>query len=406
MIEIGLGHYLTLGAVIFSIGVFCYILLDMKTVTLPFIKALKTNLAASNLIQVVQGPRQVGKTTGIIHFLNSQKKLYHYISADGVLENEFSWVLNEWQKACDKKVTYFVIDEIQKIRNWSEIIKKIWDEKTRSSKHKQIKFILLGSSSLKIQKGLTESLTGRYQTINVYHWNFLETKKLISISLEQFLKTGGYPGSYKFIKKRVIFENFIKNSIIEPVINMDILPFSHIQKPALFKQIFNILCNYPAQEISYTKLLGQLQNKGNTELIKTYISFYEKAFLFKSLEKFSTKAVKIKSSSPKFIPLSPCFSLLSHQENIIPRMFEATVGAQLLRLPGELYYWRDRNRKVDFVFCFKNKVYGIEVKFGKKKSVSGMETFLKIFKKAHPVFIDKSNYENFLSQTQNFLLNR
>ena len=378
----------------------------MKTIILPFIKTLKTNLTAGNLIQVVQGPRQVGKTTGIIHFLNSQKKNYHYISADGVLENEFSWVLNEWQKACDKKVTYFVIDEIQKIRNWSEIIKKIWDEKARSLKHQKIKFILLGSSSLKIQKGLTESLTGRYQTINVYHWNFLETKKLISISLEQFLKTGGYPGSYKFIKKRAIFENFIKSSIIEPVINMDILPFSHIQKPTLFKQVFNILCNYPAQEISYTKLLGQLQNKGNTELIKTYISFYEKAFLFKSLEKFSTKAVKIKSSSPKFIPLSPCFSLLSHHENIIPRMFEATVGAQLLRLPGELYYWRDRNREVDFVFCFKNKIYGIEVKFGKKKSVSGMEAFLKIFKNSRPIFIDKGNYETFLSQTENFLLNR
>ena len=378
----------------------------MKIISLPFIKTLKSNLSVGNLIQVVQGPRQVGKTTGVIYFLKSQKKPYHYISADGILENEFSWILSEWQKACDKKVTYFVIDEIQKIRNWSEIIKKIWDKKIRSSKYKKIKFILLGSSSLKIQKGLTESLTGRYQIINVYHWNFLETKKLVPVSLEKFLKTGGYPGSYKFIKKQEMFEDFIKKSIIEPVINMDILPFSHIQKPSLFKQVFNILCNYPAQEISYTKLLGQLQSKGNTDLIKTYISFYEKAFLFKSLEKFSAKAVKIKSSSPKFIPLSPCFSLFSHQENITSRIFEATVGAQLLRLSGELYYWRDRNKEVDFVFCFKNKIYGIEVKFGKKKVVSGMEAFLKQFKKARPVFIDKSNYEKFLSQTESFLLDR
>ena len=378
----------------------------MKIIKLPFIKTLESNLSIGNLIQVIQGPRQVGKTTGIIHFLKSQKKPYHYISADGIFENEFSWILNEWQKACDKKVIYFVIDEIQKIRNWSEIIKRIWDGQLRSSKQKKIKFILLGSSSLKIQKGLTESLTGRYQIINVYHWNFLETKKLISISLEKFLETGGYPGSYKFLKKKEVFENFIRNSIIEPVINMDILPFSHIQKPSLFKQVFNILCNYPAQEISYTKLLGQLQSKGNTDLIKTYISFYEKAFLFKSLEKFSSKAIKIKSSFPKFIPLSPCFSLFSHQENIVSRIFESTVGAQLLRLPGELYYWRDRNKEVDFVFCFKNKIYGIEVKFGKKKTVSGMEAFLNTFKKSLPVFIDKNNYEKFLSQTEDFLLHR
>ncbi len=378
----------------------------MKIVPLPFIKTLKSNLSIGHLIQVVQGPRQVGKTTGVIHFLKSQKKPYHYISADGVLENEFSWILSEWQTACHKKVTYFVIDEIQKIRNWSEIIKKIWDEKLRSPKHKKIQFILLGSSSLKIQRGLTESLTGRYQIINVYHWNFLETKKIISISLEQFLKIGGYPGSYSLIKKKEMFENFIKKSIIEPVINMDILPFSHIQKPALFKQVFNILCNYPAQEISYTKLLGQLQSKGNTDLIKTYISFYEKAFLFASLEKFSSKAIKIKSSSPKFIPLCPCFSLFSHQKNIASRVFEATVGAQLLRLPGELYYWRDRNKEIDFVFHFQNKIYGIEVKFGKKKIVSGMEAFLNAFKKAHPIFINKNNYENFLSQTESFLLDQ
>lgn len=379
---------------------------NMQIVSLPFIKMLKTNLSVSNLIQVIQGPRQVGKTTGIIQFLKSQKKPYHYISADGVLENEFSWVLNEWQKACDKKVTYFVIDEIQKINNWSEVIKKIWDEKLRTSKYKKIKFILLGSSSLKIQKGLTESLVGRYQIINVHHWNFLETKELIPISLEKFLKVGGYPGSYKFIKKMDLFENFIKSSIIEPVINMDILPFSHIQKPALFKQMFEILCGYPAQEISYTKLLGQLQNKGNTDLVKTYISFYEKAFLFKSLEKFSAKTIRIKSSAPKFLPLSPCFSLLSHQENLASRIFEATVGAQLLRLPGEIYYWRERNKEVDFVFHFKSNIYGIEVKFGKKKSLSGMEAFLKKFKKARPVFIDRENYEDFLSQTESFLLNR
>ena len=377
-------------------------MLNMKTISLPFIKTLKSNLSIGNLIQVVQGPRQVGKTTGVTYFLKSQKQSYHYISADGILENEFSWILNEWQKAKDKKAAYFVIDEIQKIRNWSEIIKKIWDEKIRSTKYKKIKFILLGSSSIKIQKGLTESLTGRYQIINVYHWNFLETKNLTPMSLEKFLEVGGYPGSYKFIKKREVFESYIRSSIIEPVISMDILPFSSIQKPSLFKQVFNILCNYPAQEISYTKLLGQLQNKGNTDLIKTYISFYEKAFLFKSLEKFSTKAIKIKSSSPKFIPMSPCFSLFSRQENIISRSFEATVGAQLLRLPGELYYWRDKNKEVDFVFCFKNKVYGIEVKFGKKKTISSMEAFLKTFKKPNLFLLTKIIMSNFYQRQKSF----
>ena len=377
----------------------------MKIVKLPFMNTLKSHLSAGGLIQVVQGPRQVGKTTGVMHFLRSQKKPYHYVSADGVVDNEFSWILSQWQKACERKAVYFVIDEIQKIGNWPEIIKKIWDEKLKSPKHKKVKFILLGSSSLKIQKGLTESLAGRYQLIQAYHWNFLETNQLVSMSLNKFLIAGGYPGSYRLIKNEEMFEDFIKKSIIEPVINVDILPFSHIQKPSLFKQIFNIVCHYPAQEVSYTKLLGQLQSKGNTDLIKTYISFYEKAYLFKALEKFSLRAVKIKSSSPKFILLSPCFSLLNRGEGTMGRMFECTVGAQLLRLSNELYYWRERNHEVDFVFCFKNKIYGIEVKFGKKRKVSGMEAFLRKFKKSHPVFIDQDNYENFLSDTKNFLQN-
>ena len=380
----------------------------MKTVSLPFIKTLKENLALPNgLIQIVQGPRQVGKTTGVLLFLKSQKQTYHYTSTDGVLEGGVSWILNQWQKARDKKATYFVIDEIQKIDRWSEAIKQIWDQQEReNSKNKKIKFILLGSSSLKIQKGLTESLAGRYQTVNVHHWNFVETKKLISIPLNQFLEVGGYPGSYRFLKKRDKFEHFIKNSIIEPAVNMDILSFSHVQKPALFKQVFEILCGYPAQEISYTKLLGQLQDRGNTDLIKTYISFYEQAFLFKSLEKFSNKPIKTKSSSPKILPLCPCFSLFAPHQNLTTRVFEATVGAQLSRLQGELYYWRERSKEIDFVFYFKKRIYAIEVKFGKKKTASGMECFLKQFKNAVPVFINQENYELFLSNTEKFLLNK
>ena len=345
----------------------------------------------------------MGKTTGVLYFLKSQKQPFHYVSADGVLGNEFSWILNEWQKACDKKANYFVVDEIQKISHWSEIIKKIWDEKLRIPKYRKIKFILLGSSSLQIQKGLAESLAGRFQIINVYHWNFLETKELVNISLNKFLSAGGYPGSYKLIKNSALFESFIKNSIIEPVLNTDLLLFSSIQKPALFKQMFEILCNHPAQEISYTKLLGQLQDKGNTELVKTYISFYEKAFLFKSLEKFSYKMVKIKSSSPKILPLCPCFSLFCQKENLSSRVFEASVGAQLLRLGGKLYYWRQRDKEVDFVFCFRKKIFGIEVKFGKKQFSGGMELFLQKFPSARPVFINKDNYTSFLVHTEKFL---
>ncbi len=372
---------------------------------LNYINKLNENINSNNgLIQVLLGPRQVGKTTSILKliedFFNTQA---HYVSADKIFNADSNWLREQWLVSlAEKKI--LIIDEIQKCHNWAEVIKSLYDESKR--KKQTIRCVLLGSSSLEIQKGLTESLTGRFQLNQAYHWNYHESNKAYGLTFQEYLKFGGYPGSYFFIKGSD-WANYVKNSIITTVIEKDILQFQNVKNPALFRQAFEILMAYPAQEISYTKLLGQLQEKGNVELIKNYISMYEGAFLMKALEKFSAKVIKTKSSSPKILPLAPCLYYLTirdeYDSDELGRVFELAVGAQLVRTGEELFYWREGQHEVDFILKVGRKIFAIEVKSGRKKGTKGMNTFLSHFPKSHPIYITFENYSQFEKDPMGFL---
>lgn len=376
-----------------------------KLINLNFINRLDENIKAkTGLLQVVLGPRQVGKTTTILSYLqNKYNDKAHYVSADKVFQSDALWLQEQWQVAQSEK-KLLVIDEIQKCENWAEVIKALWDQSKRQNK--QINCVLLGSSSLEIQKGLTESLTGRFQLIVTYHWNYAESKAGYDMSFDDYLKFGGYPGAYPFIQDKE-WQNYVRNSIITTVVEKDILQYQNVKSPALFKQAFDILMAYPAQEISYSKLLGQLQDKGNTDLIKYYIRLYEGAFLVKALEKFSTKTVKTKSSTPKILPLAPCLYYLTvldkYSSEEKGRVFELIVGAQLVRTGEELYYWREKNNEVDFVLKRGKKIWAIEVKSGRKKNYNGIEVFKTKFPTAKTVVITPENYFKFEENVVDFL---
>lgn len=370
-----------------------------KIIKLSYINNLKHNLGLlSRLIQVVLGPRQVGKTTTVTHFLESSyKDKYHYVSADQVFNSNANWIVEQWSYAA-KENKLLVIDEIQKCENWAEVIKMLWDQ-GQSQNGKPVQCVLLGSSSLEIQKGLTESLTGRFQLIKVYHWNFAESHDGYQLNFSEYLKFGGYPGSYQFISREPEWINYVKNSIVATVVEKDILQFQKVKSPSLFKQAFEILIAYPAQEISYTKLLGQIQDKGNVDLVKYYISLFEGAFLIKALEKFSDKKIMTKSSSPKILPLAPCLYYLNIQDSYKAdeqgRVFELIVGAQLVRTEHDLFYWRDGKAEVDFVLKVGRKIFAIEVKSGRKKSPNGLIKFREKFKNSKSLIITPENYLEF-----------
>lgn len=365
------------------------------SIRLAFVDELKHNIENyPQFIQVILGPRQVGKTTGVGLFLKSFKKPYVESSADDIKGDPYTWLTEKWQETIELgDDTLLVIDEIQKIHDWSSFIKQLWDRERK--KNSKIKLILLGSSSLQLQQGLSESLTGRFQVIRAYHWGFNDSLKLKKMSLADYLEFGGYPGSYALLKNKKNWTAYIQNSIVETVIDKDILRHAKVKNYALFKQTFHLLAGLPAQEISYTKLLGQLQDKGNTDLIKYYIQLFEGAYLFKAIQKYNTKSFKIKTSSPKIIPLAAALvdRFVYDKETELGHVFEAAVGAKLIQTFADVYYWRDGDFEIDYVIELNASPIAIEVKTGKKKSSKSITEFQKRFPKSKIVII---NFENFI----------
>lgn len=360
------------------------------------------------LMQVVLGPRQVGKTTGVHQLLKKISAPSLYVSADDTLSVSNRWIEEQWQAAHLKGPgTVLVIDEIQKISNWSEIIKRLWDERRT---HPKIKLVLLGSSSLSLQKDLTESLTGRFELIPVYHWSYQESHEAFGYDLNTYMRFGGYPGAHAYIEDYPRWFAYLKSSVVDTVIGQDILSQQTVSKPALFRQAFEIFCSYPAQEVSYTSLLGQLHDRGNTDLIKHYLELYEGAYLFRALSKYSPRPVKIKGSSPKIIPLCPAlYSLAAGPQALNDsekkgHVFEAVVGTDLLQVPGaKVYYWRDASNEVDFVLSHEGQLLGVEVKSSRKRSVRGLSAFQECFPKAKVCVITLENYSDFSKSPADFL---
>lgn len=366
-------------------------------------------------IQVLLGPRQVGKTTMITQLVNQIKKAYHFNSADAIPAANSVWLEEQWETARltmdNDRVSEFllVIDEIQKIDNWSEVIKRLWDEDSR--KNRNLKVILLGSSRLLIQQGLTESLAGRFETTYMGHWSFTEMQEAFHWDLNQYIWFGGYPGSAGLINDEERWKKYIAQSLIDTSISKDILMLTRVNKPALMKRLFELGCLYSGQILSYSKLLGQLQDAGNTTTLSHYLDLLDTAGLLAGIEKYSNNSLSKKSSSPKFQVHNT--ALISAQRNEIlsdivtrpdqwGRMVESAVGAHLINHSlsdgFNLHYWRERDHEIDFVIERRNVVIGLEVKSGSAGTGSGMEMFKKQFEPAKLILIGNTGLpvQNFL----------
>ncbi len=349
-------------------------------------------------IQVILGPRQVGKTTLVTQLLLKLGIPSLYESADAISATHSAWLVQVWEsarlrmRAAGSPEFVLVIDEIQKIENWSEIVKQQWDKDTREKVN--IKVILLGSSRLLIQKGLTESLAGRFETLYLGHWSFAEMQEAFGWSIEQYVYFGGYPGSATLIQDKERWENYIKDSLIETSISKDILMLTRVDKPALLKRLFELGCLYSGQILSYTKIIGQLQDAGNTTTLANYLKLLSDCGLLGGLDKYAGDVIRKRGSSPRFQvynnALITAQSSDTYEKAIIDpelwgRLVESSVGAHLINHSVSerynLYYWREGNHEVDFILEKGNKVIALEVKSGRKAENTGMSLFAKKF---HP----------------------
>ncbi len=367
-------------------------------------------------IQVIAGPRQIGKSTLVGQVLDKITLPYSSFSADNELNVTQAWISNVWDVARNEmtvrheKEHILVIDEIQKIENWSEVVKKEWDRDTRENRN--LKVLLLGSSRLLLKKGLTESLAGRFELIRMGHWNFLEMREAFDWTLDQYIYFGGYPGTAPLISDERRWKKYVKDSLIESALANDVLGTTNVYKPALLKRLFELGCSYSGELLSLTKMMGQLQDRGNVTTLANYIQVLDECHLLAGLQKYSGDTARRYASVPKYqvynSALMNAYSTTDFHEQRLDlekwgRLVESAVGSHLLNYADKLnymvYYWREKNNEVDFIVERNRKVWAIEVKSGKRGMNKGLGLFREAFNpyRAFIVGTDGIPVEDFLS---------
>ena len=346
---------------------------------------------APSRLQVVSGPRQVGKTTVVRQALEAADTPSHYASADDPALRDAAWLETQWEEgrrlAQDRAAgAILAIDEIQKVSNWAETVKRLWDEDRLANR--PLRVVLLGSAALLVQQGLGESLTGRFELIRAPHWSFAEMRDAFGFGLEQFVYFGGYPGAAGLVDDEQRWASYVLDSIVETTISRDLLLLTRVDKPALLRSLFRLVCDYSSQIVSYQKLTGQLQDAGNTTTLAHYLDLLAAAGLAVGLEKYSSGKVRQRRSTPKLLALDTAlisatsgrtFQESQEDREHWGRLVETAVGAHLYatRDPrAEVLYWRDRGKEVDFVVQRGAQLTAIEVKSGARgNGLPGMAAF-------------------------------
>lgn len=347
-------------------------------------------------MQIVMGPRQVGKSTLVGQFTEGISVPFDFFAADGVNRFDSSWIPNKWQQVRMRMDVHseqehiLIIDEVQKIRGWSEQVKKEWDEDSRS--HRNLKVILLGSSRLLLQKGLEESLEGRFETIKMGYWDWQEMHEAFGFSMDEYVYFGGFPGLAPDIQDEDRWRNLMEDSIISPILTRDILEIEEIRNPALLRQVFELACIESAKELSLTKMQGTM-NSGTVPTIKNYLDILNKSMIVQPLQNYSPSRVKEKQSVPKMQVFNNAFrnrfgTFSFDEARVDPaewgRLVESAVGAHLANRAMtddyELFYWRnERRQECDYVLRKGQALVAIEVKSGSVDKTVGFEKFKEQF---------------------------
>ena len=347
-------------------------------------------------LQVLVGPRQVGKTTLVRQLLERITIPHVYFSADAVPATTLGWIGDSWELArtrmrMDHCSEYLmVIDEIQKIESWSEAVKKEWDADTFNGIN--MKVLLLGSSRVMLEKGLSESMAGRFEEVRIGHWRLDEMQSAFGWGVEEYLYYGGYPGAAPLIGERERWTDYIGASIIDATIHKDVLMGTSVAKPALLRQAFELGAAYSGKILSYTKMMGALQDAGHTTTLSGYLSLLNTAGMLAALPKCAADMARRRASPPKFqvhdSALRSRYASRTLEETLSSpeewgRCVESAVGAHLVNQSFvksyDVMYWRDGDDEIDFVLKKGERLVAIEVKSNRETHTGAMARFRERF---------------------------
>lgn len=343
-------------------------------------------------MQVLVGPRQVGKSTLIGQVLEECDMPYESCSADDVANAGADWLAQVWEAqrlkmmARGEQRRLLVIDEVQKIPNWSETVMAEWDRDTREKR--QLIVVLLGSSRMLIERGLTESLAGRFELIRLTHWSFAEMRDCFGWSLLQYIYFGGYPGAAAYIHDENRWRDYVRDSLVEPSISKDVLMNSSILKPHLLRQLFEVGCSYSGELLSLTKVAAQMQDAGNVTTLAGYLHLLDECNLLCGLQKYAEDNARKYNSIPKFQVYNNALRNIYEGDDFVDaiedpkawgRYVESAIGAWLVsqaQIVGyNVYYWRDKAHEVDYILTRRGRKVAIEVKSGRRTTNTGIERF-------------------------------
>ena len=369
-------------------------------------------------LQVVTGARQVGKTTLAAQVAERSGLPHRFASADEPTLRGPEWIAQQWDAArlladdAGREGALLVLDEVQKAPDWAESVKRLWDEDTRSGR--RLKVVALGSAPLLLARGLTESLAGRFERLHLPHWSFAEMRAAFGWSLERYLFYGAYPGAAPLARQPARWSRYVLDSLVETTVARDVLLLTRIDKPALLRRLFALGCAYSGQILSYNKMLGQLQEAGNTTTLAHYLDLLSGAGMLTGLPKYAGAAARRRGSSPKLQVLNTalmtagCGLTLAQARKdgaFWGRLLESAVGAHLANAAAsgacDLFYWRERNREVDFVVRAGDATTAIEVKSGRvRDTLPGMAAFAAAFRPTRMLLVggDGIAVDDFLSK--------
>lgn len=343
-------------------------------------------------MQFVVGPRQTGKSTMVAQAVRRSGATAHMVSADEAAIPDTAWIEREWSVAramasSTRSPVSLCIDEVQGVPGWARCVKALYDRDRREGV--PVRAVLSGSSSLLLHKGMEDSLMGRFEVIPSTQWALSECREAFGFSLDDFLYFGGYPGAAPFSSDEVRWRSYMRDAIVEPTISKDVLEMGSVRKPALMRNLFRLGCAYSGQELSYSKMLGQLDDKGNTDTIAGYLDLLGKAGMLSAIPKFSDKETTKRRSSPRLMvhDTSLMTSMSDKGRGVLlgdpatrGHLVESAVGAYLLERSVsegfEVMWWRDRTKEVDFVLRNGASLSAVEVKSGGESGQSGMAEFL------------------------------
>lgn len=388
-----------------------------ETYTRPIVPALQQGLAhAPGLLHLVTGPRQVGKTTAVQTVISGWSGPARYAAADRFVAPAPEWIVTQWEAArreaaASSAPALLVLDEVHKVPRWSEVVKGEWDADRLCGL--DLRVVLLGSSAMLLASGSSESLAGRFLLHRCPHWSYGEVRAAFGWDVDRYVFFGGYPGAAGLVDAEALWRSYVVESLIETTLGRDVLALETVNKPALLRQVFALACLLPAQVLAYQKMLGQLQDAGNAATVAHYLELLGRAFLVVGLDAFSERAVRLRASSPKLVPLSNALvSALGHRSFAEARadsawwgrLVENAVLAHLVNgLAGtrcQVSWWREGDAEVDAVVRVGTKIWAIEVKSGRVRTPRGLETFLRTHPGARPLLVGRGAIEldEFLSQ--------